>query len=161
MLADGSASEMIETRFSSKRVTFVYHQFLRRSRLSPAFLFTTVVSEQTAKPPSSTTRRCLSHGHRLSSVAPLTGSVGEGCGNLNTREIAISHAYSRLRIIITALGPRAFKPLPFGIGLKTANQAKSEGLVEADGELSSKAKYRLTPAGAARKTLYGGTYRKK
>ena len=68
-------------------------------------------------------------------------------------------AYSRLRILITSLGPRAFKSLPDGVGLKTAIQAKSEGLVEVDGEFSANAKYRLTAAGVARKTLYGGPQR--
>jgi len=58
-----------------------------------------------------------------------------------------------------ALGPRAFKSLPDGVGLKTAIQAKNEGLVEADGEFSAVSKYRLTPAGIARKTMYGGPKR--
>lgn len=70
-------------------------------------------------------------------------------------------AYSRLRILLMALGPRAFKPLPDGVGLKTANQAKSEGLVETDGESSAKAKFRLTPAGLAKKSVYGGSQRVK
>lgn len=65
-------------------------------------------------------------------------------------------AYSRLRILIMALGPRAFRSLPDGVGLKTAIQAKSEGLVESDGEFSASAKYRLTPAGISKKALYGG-----
>lgn len=67
--------------------------------------------------------------------------------------------YSRLRTLIMALGPRAFKNLPDGVGLKTAIQAKNEGLVEADGEFSATSKYRLTPAGFAKKGLYGGLKR--
>ncbi|WP_312406562.1 hypothetical protein [Rhizobium sp.] len=55
-------------------------------------------------------------------------------------------AYSRLRILIMSLGPRAFKRLPDGVGLKTAIQAKNEGLVEVDGELSAVSEYRLTAA---------------
>lgn len=68
-------------------------------------------------------------------------------------------AYSRLRTLVISLGPRAYKKLPDGVGLKTAIQAKQEGLVEADGELSSSAKFRLTAAGMAKKTLYGGPKR--
>lgn len=45
-----------------------------------------------------------------------------------------------------SLGPRAFKRLPDGVGLKTAIQAKNEGLVEVDGELSAVSEYRLTAA---------------
>lgn len=67
--------------------------------------------------------------------------------------------YNRLRILITSLHPRSFKTLPEGIGLKTAIQAKSEGLVEADGAFSASGKYRLTPAGVAKKTTYGGPMR--
>ena len=85
-----------------------------------------------------------------------------GVGTIGTPEKNRSRmVYSRLRILITALGPRAFKPLPDGVGLKTANQAKSEGLVEADGELSAKTKYRLTPAGVAKKSVYGASRRAK
>ncbi|GGG16583.1 MULTISPECIES: hypothetical protein [Rhizobium] len=68
-------------------------------------------------------------------------------------------AYSRLRILIMSLGPRAFKNLPDGVGLKTAIQAKNEGLVEADGEFSAVSKYRLTAAGITKKSLYGGSKR--
>jgi len=68
-------------------------------------------------------------------------------------------AYSRLRILIMSLGPRAFKSLPEGVDLKTAIQAKNEGLVETDGEFSAISKYRLTAAGNAKKSLYGGIKR--
>jgi len=65
-------------------------------------------------------------------------------------------AYSRLRILIVSLDPRAFKSLPDGIGLKTAIQAQNDGLIEADGNLSAKTKFRLTSTGFARKNMYGG-----
>jgi len=64
-------------------------------------------------------------------------------------------AYSRLRILIMALGPRAFKSLPNGVGLTTAIQAKNEGLIEADSEFSAFSRYRLTQAGIVKKSLYG------
>jgi len=124
--------------------------------IAAGFSFIKICSEQIAKSRGFTDSRCLRMDVGCPCTAPLTGIVRSGCGNQNTRKQRTRMAYSRLRTLIMALGPRAFKSLPDGVGLKTAIQAANEGLVEADGEFSATSKYRLTAAGIAKKTLYGG-----
>jgi len=89
-------------------------------------------------------------------TAPLTGSYRWRLRQSEHKKTANPHGISQIAHPHHGARSRGIQKSSGWGGLKTANQAKSEGLVEADGEFSASAKYRLTTAGIAKKKLYGG-----